>query len=294
MTINHHLVQLYRRYLESERYAPANTVSSYLRDVRLFMAFLGDRPFASVTVDDIRSFMGQRRSEGVSQATLQRQIAALRMFARFLSGEGLGSQEPFRAVRTPKVPRRLPRPVPTAQAVSLVRTAPANDWIGLRNQAILMLLYGCGLRISEALAIKVEDAPLDPEQSLRVTGKGSKQRELPVLPIIAKIAKLYSESCPHQLTRGSLFFRGAHGGPLGPRMIQRLMEIKREELGLPASATPHALRHAFATDLLNRGVDLRSLQVLLGHESLATTAGYADIAMDRLLTVFDAAHPRNR
>jgi integrase/recombinase XerC len=256
------------------------------------MTFLGDRPFASVTVDDIRSFMGQRRSEGVSQATLQRQIAALRMFARFLSGEGLGSQEPFRAVRTPKVPRRLPRPVPTAQAVSLVRTAPANDWIGLRNQAILMLLYGCGLRISEALSIKVEDAPLDPERALRVTGKGSKQREVPVLPIIAKIAKLYSESCPHSLTRGTPFFRNANGGQLGPRIIQKHMEIKREELGLPASATPQALRHAFATDLINRGIDLRSLQVLLGHECISTTTGYAEIAVDRLLTIYNAAHPR--
>lgn len=294
MSINPHLIQLYRRHLEAERYAPANTVASYLRDVRQFADHLGAISLAEATVYDIRSFLGARRGQGVGAATLQRQIAALRMFGRFLDREGLGSALPYNSVRTPMVARRLPRPVATDAAVSMLRTAPANDWKGVRDQAVLLLLYGAGLRISEALSIKAEDAPLDPERALRVWGKGSKQREVPILPIIARFCKLYQEQCPYDLTKGSLFFRGARGGALSPRLIQLKLERMRADLGLPKSATPHALRHAFATDLLNRGADLRSLQILLGHESISSTTKYAEVAMDRLLTIYDAAHPRAR
>lgn len=293
MTINHHLIQLYRRHLEGERYAPKNTVDAYLRDVRQFCQHIDPVPWTAIKIEHVRSFIGARRAQGIGPATLQRQIAALRECAAFLEGEGIGSALPFQSFQTPKVPKRLPRPVATADAVTMVRTAPANDWMGLRNQTVLLLLYGCGLRLSEALGIRVEDAPLDDSRALRVRGKGAKQREVAVLPIIARFCKLYYDACPHALTPGSLFFRGARGGPLPPRLIQLYVEQLRRDQGLPASVTPHALRHAFATDLLNRGVDLRSLQMLLGHESVATTAGYAEVAMDRLLTIYGKAHPRN-
>ena len=294
MNINAHLITLYRRYLEAELRAPANTVACYCRDVGQFFESLGPVPFQNVTVNDIRSFLGRRRAAGIGAATLQRQVAALRAFARFVENEGIGSALPFRAIRTPVVPRRLPRPVQTNDAVSMLRTAPANDWVGLRDQAVMLLLYGAGLRIGEALSLKAEDAPLDPERALRVWGKGSKQREVPVLPIVARFCKLYQDQCPHKLVPGTLFFRGVRGGPLSPRLIQLKMEQMRSDLGLPKTATPHALRHAFATDLLNRGADLRSLQMLLGHQSISSTTKYAEIAMDRLLTIYDAAHPRSR
>lgn len=292
-------------HLETVRRLSPNTLEAYGRDLRQFFGFLlvhqGAPPSLAALMRlkplDLRAFLAHRRREGIDNRTLMRQLAALRSFARFCEREGLGTASAIGAVRGPKLARNLPRPLSatSATAVTNVDTRAGEErlpWVLARDAAVLGLLYGAGLRIGEALSIRRKDAPLAGSDSLRVTGKGNKTRAVPVLPQVATLVSDYIAQCPHALPPEGPLFVGVRGGPLSPRIIQLVMEALRGALGLPESATPHALRHSFATHLLGRGADLRSVQELLGHASLSTTQGYTKIDTARLLSAYDAAHPR--
>jgi len=290
-------------HLEGERRLSARTVEAYGRDLDGFRTFLtahlGHSPalsdLAELTSHDWRAYLADRRREGVGARTLQRGLSAIRTFFSY-ARRRWGLENPALAlVESPKAPARKPRPVSVKAAKSLIeeaerQTGPA--WIGARDAAVLSLLYGGGLRISEALALIGADHPLP--EVLRVEGKGGKTRIVPVLPAVREAVAAYVQACPFHLEADQPLFRSVKGGPASPRTLQAAMQGLRSRLGLPASATPHAMRHAFATHLLANGGDLRAIQDLLGHASLSTTQVYADIEASRLLAVHASAHPRAR
>jgi len=281
----------------------AKTLEAYRRDVGQFLGFLaghlGGAPtlkqLAKLAPADIRAFMAARRSNGVGNRSLMRVLAGTRSFARFLERSGKGKVAAFNAVRAPKLPKTLPKPLAVSAARQIADTGlrkgeMREPWVTARDAAVLALLYGSGLRISEALGLKRKDAT--GADALTVTGKGNKARMVPVLPQVSKLIADYVALCPYDLPPDGPLFVGARGGPLSPRIVQLAMEWLRGALGLPDSATPHALRHSFATHLLSRGGDLRSIQELLGHASLSTTQIYTAVDSERLLEVYASAHPR--
>ncbi|MHA7971406.1 tyrosine recombinase XerC [Rhizobium sp. CAU 1783] len=288
--------------LAGERRLAANTLDAYERDTRQFLSFLtahvgGPASIGDVSAlrpADLRSFLAFRRKEGAGARSLGRHLAGLRSFLRHLERKGLVNAAGAGAIRSPKQPKSLPKPLSGSQAMTIVsREAQIHEepWIAARDAAVLTLLYGCGLRISEALDLTPGDFTGHPT-SLRVTGKGSKTRLVPLLPAIHEAVDAYVKLCPYHLPATEPLFRGARGGKLQPAIIQREMQRLRSALGLPDSATPHALRHSFATHLLGSGGDLRTIQELLGHASLSTTQVYTGIDAARLLDVYDKAHPR--
>lgn len=291
--------------LTHERRLSANTLEAYRRDVGQFLAFLGphlgEAPTLAAIGDlkpaDVRAFLAARRRDGIESRTLMRQLASLRSFARHLERHGLAGASAIVNARGPKIPKTLPRPVTASQGLALADpgTRAGEErapWILARDAAVIALLYGCGLRISEALGVQRRDAPAGGQGSLRVLGKGGKRREVPVIaPVAAAIAD-YLAQCPWTLPPDGPLFVGAKGGPLSPRIIQLAVERMRGALGLPDSATPHALRHSFATHLLGAGGDLRAIQELLGHASLATTQIYTKVDAARLMAAYRSAHPR--
>ncbi len=299
--------RLWLRRLAGERRVSTLTLDAYARDLRQFLSFLRDRfatspdlaQLAGLKPADLRAFLARRREDGVASRSLLRQLAGLRSFARHLGREGLASVAVFDKVRSPKVARALPKALPAARAREMAFGEEAADerrapWILARDAAVLALLYGAGLRISEALSIRRADAPVGTVDSLTIVGKGGKTRAVPVILPVRQAVEAYLESCPHRLAKDGPLFVGARGGPLSPRIIQLTAERLRGALGLPDSATPHALRHSFATHLLSRGGDLRSIQELLGHASLSTTQIYTSIDKTRLFEAYSAAHPRAR
>jgi integrase/recombinase XerC len=293
-------------HLGAERRMSAKTVEAYERDVRQFLLFmaehLGGAPglteLARLTPQDVRAFMAARRSGGTSGRSLMRGLAGIRSFARFLERNGKGKVGALAAVRAPKVPKTLPKPLPIASARSVadadIRAGEAREqWILARDAAVFALLYGSGLRISEALGLVRGDVPAPGQgDAITVTGKGNKQRMVPLLPQVSQLIADYVSLCPRDLPSDGPLFIGARGKRLSPRIVQLVMERLRGALSLPDSATPHALRHSFATHLLARGGDLRSIQELLGHASLSTTQIYTAVDTDRLLEVYRSAHPR--
>ena len=293
-------------HLETERRMSGKTVEAYERDVRQFLGFMAEhfggapslRELAKLTPQDVRAFMAARRAEGSSGRSLMRSLAGVRSFARFLEKNGKGKVAALAAVRAPKVPKTLPKPltIASAQRIADADLRAGEDrepWVLARDAAVLALLYGSGLRISEALGLKRGDAPAPRKgDAITVTGKGNKQRMVPVLPQVAQLVADYVAICPYDLPPDGPLFVGAKGGPLSPRIVQLAMERLRGALGLPDSATPHALRHSFATHLLARGGDLRAIQELLGHASLSTTQIYTAVDTERLLEVYRSAHPR--
>ena len=293
-------------FLRAERRLSPKTSEAYARDLRQFLEFLAQhwearvtlKRFAALEATDIRAFMAKRRSDEIASRSLMRALAGLRSFGRFLEREGRGNVGALSAIRAPKVGKSLPKPVAVAAAK---RLADADEragenrepWIWARDAAVMALLYGSGLRISEALGLKRRDVPLPGEGDvLIVTGKGNKTRMVPVLQNVLALIQVYAAMCPYPLPPEGPMFIGARGGPLLPRIIQLTMARLRGALGLPDSATPHALRHSFATHLLSRGGDLRAIQELLGHASLSTTQIYTGIDSERLLEVYKSAHPR--
>jgi integrase/recombinase XerC len=291
--------------LSAERRLSPRTVEAYALDVRQFLAFLpehlGGMPdlaaLKALRPADIRAFMAARRKTGVESRSLMRQLAGLRSFFRFLEREGLGDASALAAIRSPRLPKSLPKPLSAENARAVTREdSRAGDerepWIIARDSAVLSLLYGAGMRISEALSLTAAEAPVRGTDRLRITGKGSKQREVVILPQVAAAIEHYMACVPFALPPGGPLFRGAKGGALSPRIIQLAMEGLRGALGLPATATPHALRHSFATHLLARGGDLRTIQELLGHASLSTTQLYTAVDASHLMQSFRAAHPR--
>jgi integrase/recombinase XerC len=291
-------------YLGAEKRMSPKTLEAYRRDVAQFLGFLtghlGRPPtlkaLAKLAPADVRAFLAARRADGAGNRSLMRQLAGARSFARFLERNGKGKVGALTAVRTPKLPRSLPKPL-TASAAKAVtdvdlRAGEAREqWVLARDAAVLALLYGSGLRIAEALSLKRSAFNGAPD-ALTVTGKGNKARMVPLLLQVAKLVADYVALCPYDLAADQPLFLGARGGPLSPRIVQLTMERLRGALGLPDSATPHALRHSFATHLLAGGGDLRAIQELLGHASLSTTQIYTAVDAERLLDVYASAHPR--
>lgn len=294
----------WRDHLAHERNASPRTIEAYERDWRQLCGWLAHRlghapclgDVRQLSAQAIRAFLAHRRRAGVENRSLARSMSSFRQFFRWLEANATLKNHAILKVSTPRVPRGLPKPLTIAKAVDVVAedSTTNNDWTGARDTAVLLLLYGAGLRISEALGLQLEDAPTPGRDVLRIVGKGGKERLVPILPTIQEAVARYLALCPFPLERGEPIFRGAKGGPLSPRIIQLLMERLRSSLGLPQTATPHALRHSFATHLLSSGADLRQIQELLGHASLSTTQVYTEVDRDRMLKVYDLAHPRAR
>ena len=291
------------KMLARERRLSPETVEAYERDTRQFLHFLtghcGGPPGLSDIADlrpaDLRGFLAARRSAGAGARTLGRGLAGIRSLLRFLERRGLASAAGAAALRAPRQPKSLPKPLTASDArevVSVEGQLAEEPWIAARNAAVLTLLYGSGLRISEALGLAGADLASGADTVLRVTGKGGKTRLVPVLPVALRAIAEYRRLCPYHLDPKGLLFRGARGGPLNPAIIQRDMAKLRSALNLPDTATPHALRHSFATHLLGRGGDLRTIQELLGHASLSTTQIYTGVDTARLLEIYESAHPR--
>ena len=293
-------------HLRAERRLSAKTLEAYDRDVRQFLIFLGGhwektvtlKRFASLEAADVRAFMAARRGDAIASRSLMRALAGMRSFARFLEREGKGKVGALSAIRAPKVGKSLPKPLQMDAAKRIVDAdlragEDREPWVLARDAAVLALLYGSGLRISEALGLKQRDVPAPGAGDvLTVIGKGNKTRMVPVLAGVLSLIADYVAMCPYTLPPEGPIFVGARGGPLSPRIIQLAMASLRGALGLPDSATPHALRHSFATHLLTRGGDLRAIQELLGHASLSTTQIYTGIDAERLMDVYKSAHPR--
>lgn len=290
--------------LAGERRLSALTVDAYERDTRQFLQFLtghcggppGIADIADLRPADLRAFLASRRNDGAGARTLGRGLAGVRSFLRFLERRGLVNAAGAAAMRAPRQPKSLPKPLTAVDAQRVVaqdEQLAEEPWIAARDAAVLTLLYGCGLRISEALGLTPDDfAGGATTHMLRVTGKGGKTRLVPVLPAAARSVAAYRRLCPYHLDAERPLFRGARGGPLNPAIVQRAMQRLRGALNLPETATPHALRHSFATHLLGKGGDLRTIQELLGHASLSTTQVYTGVDTARLLEIYDSAHPR--
>lgn len=283
--------------------ATANTVKAYRSDVTGFVAFLarhigediGAARLARASQSDMRAWMAHERGRGTSARSLARALSAVRGFARWIAERQGVEPTAVLAARSPKFQRKLPRPLSEQAArevIDLLGTQPREDWVAARDAAVATLLYGCGLRISEALGLAGADSPLP--ETLRIRGKGGKERIVPVLPVARSAVAAYVRLCPFPVETEpkAPLFRGTRGGPLNPRLIAKAMEQARMTLGLPATATPHAMRHSFATHLLSAGGDLRAIQELLGHASLSTTQAYTAVDATRLMEVYEKAHPR--
>ena len=278
-----------------------NTITAYRADVLEFIVFLtshhaepqGLAPLARVTTPDMRAFLAHLRGQGVGSRTMARKLSAVKSFYRWLAEREGFEPTAVMMARAPKFQKKLPRPLAEDAAKAMIDTVEmqaADSWIGARDAAVVTLLYGCGLRISEALGLRGRDLPLG--ESLRIVGKGGKERIVPVLPVARRALDTYLRLCPYEPEPDAPVFRGKRGGALNPRLIQKVTEAARLQLGLPATATPHAMRHSFATHLLAAGGDLRAIQELLGHASLSTTQAYTSVDEVHLMKVYAATHPK--
>jgi integrase/recombinase XerC len=291
----------WRRWLITERRTSEHTVDAYCRDIAAFLDFTrahrGEMPNLSALSDltpaDFRSWLAARLQDGLSRTSIARAMSALRNLFRFLDRTGRVHNQALAAVKVPKPPKSVPKPLNADDALALLRRAAEiapEPWVGARDVAILTLLYGCGLRIDEALSMNHGDVPTG--DTMVVTGKGNKQRVVPVLPVVVDAIAVYRTACPYPTDADRPLFYGSRGARLNAGIVQRTMRTLRADLGLPETATPHALRHSFATHLLAGGGDLRTIQELLGHASLSTTQRYTDVDTQRLIEVYDRSHPR--
>lgn len=278
-----------------------NTITAYQGDVTEFLGFMtlhhgqpqGLGALEKISVSDMRSWMAQMRGQGLSARSLARKLSAVKSFYRWLAEREGFEPTAVLSTRAPKFRKKLPRPLAQDAARAMLDTVDLQSetpWVAARDTAVVTLLYGCGLRISEALGLKGADAPLP--RVLRIIGKGNKERVVPVLDAARDAVDTYQKLCPHSLDHDAPLFRGVRGGALNPRLIQGAMQRARMQLGLPATATPHAMRHSFATHLLDAGGDLRAIQELLGHSSLSTTQAYTAVDTTRLMEVYNKAHPK--
>jgi integrase/recombinase XerC len=292
------ILDAWRGHLAHSRRRSPHTVRAYVATAARLLEALPGLDWAGLArleAGALRLQLARRRAEGIGNVSAARELSALKAFLAFARAQaGLPDPTPPR-LRGPRIKKGLPRPVTPDEAVHLAQTVSedaAEPWIGARDRAVLLLLYGAGLRIAEALSLT--GAAMPPGEVLTVTGKGGKQRVVPLLPIVREGMAEYARLCPWPLGRDAALFRGAKGGPLGQGMVQKAVARARAALGLPATATPHALRHSFATHLLGAGADLRSLQELLGHASLGSTQIYTRVDAAVLLDVYRHAHPRER
>ncbi|WP_417481082.1 tyrosine recombinase XerC [Maricaulis sp.] len=294
---------VFGQHLAGERRLSPKTVEAYGRDLDQFAEFLGQHLGRAISLDDLaglkatdfRAFMAARRRDGLSARSLARSLSAIRTFYSYAERRWGVENAALTLIEGPKLGRSKPKPVSETGARALIDEAgraQGTDWIEARDVAVLSLLYGCGLRISEALGLTGRDREL--RDSMQITGKGGKTRLVPILPVVREAVAHYAALCPFELAADGALFRGTRGGALGARSVQKRMETLRQRLGLGPTATPHALRHSFATHLLAHGGDLRAIQELLGHASLSTTQIYADVESSRLMAIYDGAHPRAR
>ncbi len=298
-------IEDWQTWLRSERRAALNTRTAYLGDLTRFLEFLmghlGGRPtlasLGALRPADFRAWLAAQAARGVSRSTSARGLSVVRGFYRWLAKAGLVDNPAVAALKTPRVPRPVPKALTVEEARDLLDSAAElalTPWTGKRDAAVIALLYGCGLRIGEALSLARREAPEPDQEALTVTGKGGKERAVPLLPVVVEAIRDYLEACPHALAPEGPLFVGLRGKALGPRQIQARLAELRVLLGLPETASPHALRHSFATHLLAGGGDLRQIQELLGHASLSTTQRYTDVDAAGLLAVYERAHPRAR
>lgn len=291
----------WRGWLAHEKRVSPHTQKAYENDLHAFFKFLAGHLGALPGIDDLRdlrpadfrAWLARRASSGLSRTSTARALSVVRGFFRWCERNDRLTNHAIRSVRSPKLPHQVPKPLRAEDALETVQRVgdlAVEPWVGLRDVALFTLLYGCGLRISEALSLSRAEAPVG--GTLLVTGKGGKQRMVPVLPVVRAAVEAYIAACPHDLTPDSPLIRGVRGGRLNPAVAQRTMRAARGWLGLPETATPHALRHSFATHILAAGGDLRSIQELLGHASLSSTQRYTEVADSTLLAEYRAAHPR--
>lgn len=296
-------VEDWRAWMAHERRASSHTLDAYGRDLALFLGFLTGHlgaeaslaDLAALKPGDFRAFLASEQARGRAKTSVARSLSVIRNFFRFLDRRGRGANVAIGSVRTPKLPKPVPKALSVPEAAELLEAAESKGrepWHGARDAAVLALLYGAGLRLGEALAITRRQAPVR-EGTLTVVGKGRKTRAVPILPAVAEAVAAYVAACPYDPGPDGTLFLGARGGPLHPRLVQGAVARLRHGLGLADTATPHALRHSFATHLLAEGADLRAIQELLGHASLATTQRYTKVDLTRLLAVHRAAHPRS-
>lgn len=294
-------LQGWLEHQKSLKGATQNTLTAYTGDVTEFLAFItghkgepqGLSALSKITIGDMRSWMANSRNTGVGPRSLARKLSAVKVFYRWLAAREGFEPTAVLLTRSPKFTQKLPRPLAVDAARDMIETVEMQSlepWVAARDTAVVTLLWGCGLRISEALGLLGRDAPLP--QVMRIIGKGGKERIVPVVDAARDAVSAYTKACPHILNDDGPLFRGVRGGALSPRAIQKAMAAARMQLGLPASATPHAMRHSFATHLLNAGGDLRTIQELLGHASLSTTQAYTAVDTARLLDVYEQAHPK--
>ncbi len=290
-------------WLGNERRLSEKTVDAYERDLRQFLlhltSYFGEPPGLSELSElkplEVRGFLAKRREQGATSRTLGRGLAGIRSFIGFLEKRGLANSAGLSAVRTPKTPKSLPKAISAKEALQLTKPDTQMQdvpWVAARDAAVMALLYGCGLRISEALALTPRDLRDASGGTITVVGKGKVSRTLPVVDAVVQAVDAYVRLCPFAIEEGQPVFRGVRGGPLQPAIIQKNMRVMRSALGLPPGATPHAMRHSFATHLLANGGDLRSIQELLGHASLSTTQIYTSVETSKLLEIYNSAHPR--
>ena len=290
----------------NQRDLSRHTVEAYLRDVTQFIAFLAEHSgqevspasFDTLKAMDVRSFLAKRRNvEATQSRSLARSLSGLRSFTLYLSEKNYPVSAAFKIVRSPRIPKSLPRPLSQSDALQMIAVAgdmSSHPWENLRNQALLVLIYGCGLRISEALNLSYGDRPKPDNISIRITGKGKKQRDAPILPLIENAIQQYIQAAPFDFKDDDPLFRGVRGGRFSARQVQMIVEKCRRSMGLPDTVTPHAFRHSFATHLLAAGGDLRTIQELLGHTSLSSTQIYTEIEDTELGRIYKNAHPRSK
>ncbi|MEX2407949.1 MAG: tyrosine recombinase XerC [Rhodovibrionaceae bacterium] len=296
-------VEDWQAWLAHEKRCSKHTLDAYRRDLTGFIVFLsghlGQAPsladLSALAPRDFRAWMAARAGRGLERSSTARALSVLRGFFGWAERRGLAENAAIAALRNPRLPQAVPKaltPEEANDALENIGELAREPWIAKRDTALLLLLYGCGLRIGEALSLTAGEAPGPGQDGLTVTGKGNKQRVVPLLPAVGAAVEDYMAACPHPLPPEEALFRGLRGGPLGPRALQQSLQDLRRLLGLPETATPHALRHSFATHLLAGGGDLRAIQELLGHASLSTTQRYTAVDTDRLLEVYRKAHPR--
>jgi len=295
------IIQKWQKWFTIEKNCSSHTLDAYSRDLSNFFLYLSEHigfapnvaDLGDITTRDFRGYLAKRHNDGISRASVARLASTLRNFFTYLDRNNIVHNSSIKLIKTPKLPVSLPKPLApeeAKEAIDIVGKLHKTKWIAARDMAILVLLYGCGLRISEALNLNVLDLP--EENTILINGKNNKQRIIPLLPIISQKIKIYRDLCPVTLKKQQALFIGAHGKRLNAGVVQRQVRKLRLILNLPKTATPHALRHSFATHLLAGGGDLRTIQELLGHESLSTTQRYTAVNQERMMEVYKASHPR--
>ena len=292
------IIEQWQAWLLNERRFSEHTLDGYSRDLACFLQEICSKPLSiadvqNLEVRDFRRFIAKRSAENIEKSSLCREISAIKNFYKWLKRENLAKNSAISVISTPRKPKVVPKALDVDDSFDVLieaKNMALNEWQGLRDRAILTLLYGCGLRISEALNLNVGDID-ERSESLRIKGKGNKERIVPLLPIIWKNIEAYLQKCPYKLKTGEALFLGARGERITARVVQRQVQKLRLYLGLPDTFTPHALRHSFATQLLEQGTDLRSLQELLGHSSLMTTQRYTEVKTETLQKEYHKAHP---